>query len=265
MSHKDYAAALKKFRHNEISIRDNYTAVFHLVTTAKGAPQFYTCENNPMRRETLAQAIDADDRTMAAWVDAPHLRVIDNSGADFNAKIKRLTDEVFAAIGLPVPIETEKKYLIARPDAGVLGKLGAVKSEILQTYLSDIDGKERRIRQRGGSGSYSYFYTEKQNIIGRAGGRIEYERKISQNEYLQLLLDGVKHLRKDRYCFVYNSQYFELDIFPGWPNRALLELELTDANQNVNIPKVIKVIREVTNEAEFKNATLAAAGTIAVR
>ena len=42
-----------------VSARDNrYDAVFHLVTCADGAPDYYTLSNNDARSEDLDKAID---------------------------------------------------------------------------------------------------------------------------------------------------------------------------------------------------------------
>ena len=83
---------------------------------------------------------------------------------------------------------------------------------------------------------------------------------ISKDEYLKLLLsaDTTKHqIRKDRYCLTYKNQYFEIDIFPFWKDKALLEIELNHENQPITFPKDLKIIKEVTNEPAYKNASIA--------
>ena len=74
---------------NETEIRDNYDAVFHLVTAAKGAEEFYTLSNNNARTETPEQAAIQDDKLIYAWTGHPHLRIIDNS-YDFEGKMRKL-------------------------------------------------------------------------------------------------------------------------------------------------------------------------------
>lgn len=73
--------------------RDRYDAVFHLLTTAKGAEEFYGLGNNEARTETIEEAIALDDRVIEAWSDHPHLRIIDNS-SDFDTKLGRLIDAI---------------------------------------------------------------------------------------------------------------------------------------------------------------------------
>lgn len=46
MTEKEFSCIAGEFHSNEIELRDSYDAVFHLVTAAKGAKEFYTMENN---------------------------------------------------------------------------------------------------------------------------------------------------------------------------------------------------------------------------
>ena len=256
MSQESFSKILQDNSFTETQARDEYEAVFHLVTAAYGAENAYTLANNKARTETIEEARALDTVTRNAWVGHPHLRVIDNE-TDFESKIDKLLKEVYAAMGMPIPIETERKYLIKRPSEAELAKVeGITKVSIMQTYLHSNDpGLERRVRQRGDGQNFTYYYTEKRAISGIS--RAENERKISQKEYISLLLEGEKKIRKDRYCFVYNSQYFELDVYPDWENEAILEIELTDENQRVEIPDWISVIKEVTDDPAYKNKNLA--------
>ena len=52
MSDEEFKYVLKRLDTNEVALRDHYDAVFHLVTAAKGAEQFYTLANNAARYET---------------------------------------------------------------------------------------------------------------------------------------------------------------------------------------------------------------------
>ena len=147
------------------------------------------------------------------------------------------------------------------PDMNKLKQLyDCITVDIIQTYLVKTDDKvERRIRQRGINGEYTYYYTEKE-LIDDGLSRIERERKISQDEYLKLLLEADTELHqiiKTRTCFVYKGSYFELDIYKFWNDRAILEIELTNESESVEIPEEIISIKEVTNDINYKNANLA--------
>lgn len=78
MSQSSFFKTLSDLNLNEVEIRDNYDAVFHLVTAADGAVEFYTTTNNTARTETPEQAIELDRKLLSAWTGHPHLRVIDN-------------------------------------------------------------------------------------------------------------------------------------------------------------------------------------------
>ena len=111
MNDGEWTEVLNRLGLNEISLRDTYDAVFHLVTAAKGAQEAYTLANNVARYETVEQACEMDDRLIAAWTGHPHLRIIDNS-TDFQKKLERLIAEMASFLGDREPFEIEIKYLI---------------------------------------------------------------------------------------------------------------------------------------------------------
>lgn len=258
MTEAEYVHTLQYMSTNEVELRDNYDAVFHLVTAAKGAEEFYTTANNSARTETAVQAVALDNRLISAWTGHPHLRVIDNS-TDFEDKIKRLIAEIASFLGEPEPCEIERKYLIEYPDIAWLEANPTCKRvEIIQTYLTDPAGDEIRVRQRGADGNYIYFQTIKRKITGVK--RVEIEKRLSQAEYLRLLMNAdttKRQIRKTRYCLTYENQYFEIDVYPFWDDKAIVEIELCDESTPINFPKEIKVIKEVTDDDSFKNASLA--------
>ena len=258
LSEADYIQALENNHLTPHQACQRYDAVLHLVTAAKGAEQFYTCANNPARQETdLDVARQADDRTQQAYVGHPHLRIIDNS-TNFEEKINRLCNEVFSVLGIPVPLEIERKFLIKRPDIDILKTEGGIPQKIVQAYLKSSGDTERRIRERGDANGFTCFYTEKKSFSPLK--RIERERKISEKEYLSLLTEAEHILTKTRWCFIHESQYLELDTFDADPDHALLEIELTDENQKIKLPPWCQVIREVTNEMPYRNHEIAKNG-----
>ena len=251
-----FSSILSELNKNEIELRDNYDAVFHLVSAAKGAEEFYTLENNTARTETIEEAILVDDNLINAWKGHPHFRIIDNS-TNFDNKMKKLLKEISHFLGEPEPYEIERKFLIKYPNISWLEK-NCKKLEIIQTYLNSNEDEEIRVRQRGDNGNYIYTQTIKRNISDIK--RIEIEKRLSKDEYLDLLMnaDTSKHpIRKTRYCLVYKNQYFEIDIYPFWKDKAITEIELNNENQEIEMPKQLKLIREVTNDKRYKNSELA--------
>lgn len=258
MTQREFDELLERLDLNEITLRDNYDAVIHLCTAAKGAVEFYTTANNEARTETVEQAIELDNKLIAAWTGHPHLRVIDNS-CNFEEKMQRLLLEVSSFLGEPEPFEIERKFLIKYPDIVLLESISnCQKVDIMQTYLNSKPDEEVRIRQRGINGNYVYFQTTKRKVSDIK--RVETEQKITEKEYLRLLMyaDTTKHtIRKTRYCLMYNNQYFEIDIYPFWKDKAIMEIELNNENDAIEFPEFIEIIKEVTDDNSYKNASLA--------
>lgn len=259
MTEQEFGWVLKQMQTNKVAMRDQYDAVFHLVTAAKGAEKYYTLANNQARTETLEEASSLDDKLIAAWTGHPHFRVIDNS-TGFEEKMLRLIREISAFLGEPAPMEIERKFLIERPSLHTLETLpNCERVDIIQTYLkTDKDTEELRIRQRGANGHYIYFKTRKKKLSGMK--RIEEEERLTQEEYISLMIQtdpAYRPIRKERYCLSENGLYYEIDIYPDWPDKAIMEIELYSENQEIEFPDGIDVIREVTNDSAYSNHELA--------
>lgn len=258
MNEEEFSEVLKSIGGNLTELRDGYDAIFHLVTAAKGAEKYYTTANNEARKESAAEAAQLDDKLIAAWTGHPHLRVIDNS-TGFEEKMKRLLAEISSFLGEPHPYEIERKFLIKYPDITFLEALPNCKRvEIIQTYLKSENDTEIRVRQRGTDGNYIYFRTEKRPIDNMK--RIEIERRLSQSEYLRSLMDAdtsKRQIRKTRYCLTHNNRYFEIDVYPFWNDRAVVEIELNHEDDKIDFPDWLNIIREITDDKAYRNSSIA--------
>lgn len=258
MSDAEFDAILSKLKTSEVALRDRYDAVFHLETAAKGAREFYTTANNAARTETPEEAIRLDDKIKNAWVGHPHLRVIDNA-TSFDDKMKRLVQEICGFLGEPEPFEIERKFLIEAVNREFLEmQPNCQKVEICQTYLTSDEGDEVRVRRRGLDGDYMYFRTTKRAIS--AVKRLEVEKRLTLSEYELLLkqADSTRHpLKKTRYCLMFKGHYLEIDFYPFWEDKAIVEVELLDEKDQVEFPEWITVIREVTEDMSYRNSELA--------
>ena len=210
-----------------------------------------------------------DKKTLEAWLEHPHLRVFDNS-TDFKGKIDRVLKEVFALLGEPIPKEIERKYLVYRPTEKDFAEFGVVsKVDIVQTYLNTKDYRtERRVRQRGTiENGFTFFYTEKRDIESAYSTaeakilRMEKEEKISQHQYLNYLLEAdtcLHQIIKQRICFVYRNQFFELDLYPFDDTYALLEIETNSTDDVINLPPFAqRFMVDVTLHHQYRNSSLA--------
>lgn len=258
MKGAEFKRILKNFGTNEVKERDSYDAVFHLVSAAKGKEDVYTLANNVARTESVEEASKLDDKIISAWTGHPHFRIIDNS-TDFEEKLERLLKEIAVFLGEPEPYEIERKFLIYYPNIKELESMpNCTKVDITQTYLKSVDGVERRVRARGIDGNYLYYLTEKRKISGIK--RVEVERKLTQDEYLQLLMEAdtsLHSIHKTRYCLSENNQYFEIDIYPEWSNQAIMEIELNSEDQHIEVPEFIGIVKEVTDDDSYKNYSMA--------
>lgn len=263
ISEEEFQKLLSDFSMNEVEARDRYDGVFHLVTAANGAEDFYTLANNAARTETPEKAIALDNLGISNWTGHSHFRVIDNS-TNFERKMARLMNEVYSFLGEPIPLEIERKYLVKKPNIQALAQhVSVTVVDIVQTYLKSVGNTERRIRQRGQNGNFSYYFTEKREISNLK--RAELERKISEKEYIHYLSEmdtSLSPIVKKRICFAYNGQYFEVDLFDFSDDFALMEIELTNESDSVDLPNFIDIVKEVTDDPRYRNHNIAKTQTL---
>lgn len=152
--------------------------------------------------------------------------------------------------------EIERKYLIAYPSLEML-KACAEDTQIVQTYLVAPEGETARVRKRGRGGQYVYTHTVKKRISDLT--RIEDERVVDEAEYHRLLktADPKRNvIYKTRWCLPYQGQIFEIDLFPFWEDRAIMEIEMENEEQEILFPPQITVLREVSQDGRYTNSAL---------
>jgi CYTH domain-containing protein/predicted ATPase len=241
-------------------LRDHrYDAVLHLVSAADGAEQFYTTSTNAQRYEKmddegLRLARLLDKKVIAAWTGHTHLRVINNH-EDFEKKINRVIKEISFVLGLPQPIEEERKYIVE-----VVGELPeCIVSEITQTYLVSEPGSEVRLRRRGWQGKYVNVHTAKTPISDTEC--LQTERQISNNLYNSLLQQADPYRQtivKVRKSFIWKGQYFELDTFlKPIDGLMILETKGVASDESVKFPPFIRVIEDITGNKKYYNYNIA--------
>lgn len=238
-----------------------YHAIFHLRSAAIGAETFYTLANNTARSESLEDARTLDEVTLRAWIGHPHVAIVGNTGKTFDQKLEHLWVKLRAVLGDPTPLEIERKYLVGAVDLSLLPYY--VVAEITQCFIRypNASAKKSRIRRRGARGAYTYFETKKQSV--RPGARAQKERLITLAEYEHLAgfqAIGTSVIEKRRHCFVYEDQYFELDVFDApmrHTGKTILEIELSEEHEAVLLPPYIVIERDVTLEKSYTNIRLA--------
>jgi len=262
LSPGEFEAVIEAMGLSTGQIFQRYSAVFHLITAASGAPSFYTKENNNARIENVEQAIQKDEENKNAWTGHPHLRIIDNS-TDFEGKMKRLLQAICHHLGVPEPLEIERRFLVDPISASrICEHIKVAKVPIEQCYLKSAKDGHVRVRRWGDQGSASYYRTIKRRIS--EGTRTETESSISPREYFGAIQnekdERFEIIQKIRHCFIWQNQYFELDIFtePEWCRGiAILEIELTNFNDEVLLPPFININSEITGNKKLGNRELA--------
>jgi CYTH domain-containing protein/predicted ATPase len=240
-----------------VEARDRYNGVICLDSAAVGAEEFYTLTNNAARNEGLQEARDLNERTKNAWMGSPHFKPIPNpKGMGFDAKIAECVKALARILGVPEPIENERKFVVENVCLDQLPP-HHVPIHIIQTYLVGIESGVERIRKRGQNGNYLYFHTVKKPHEG--GGSIEVDRFIDKQTYDTLILrkDMMRNcIEKTRYCFRHADHYCELDVFSRGLNLVILEVEVHDMSDDIELPSYLGKLTDVTGNPSFSNHAL---------
>ena len=156
-----------------------------------------------------------------------------------------------------IPIETERKFLIRYPEK-IISDDAVQKKELTQTYLVCEKGLTDRVRKTVCNGKTIYVRTQKRRISNLSA--FEEEIDLSKKEYEKLLENADKSLHpinKTRYVIPYMEHNIEIDVYPFWDDRAVMEIELKSEEEAFDIPECITVIKEVTDDKRYKNVNLA--------
>jgi CYTH domain-containing protein/thymidylate kinase len=241
-------------------LRDRYDAVLHLVSAADGAEQYYTTANNAQRYEQMDEeglriARQLDKKVIHAWTGHPHLRVINNHD-DFEAKMRRVLKEISHVLGLPQPIEEERKYVVEM--TGELPEDSTV-SEITQIYLKGYPDAEDRLRKRSWGKKNVYVHTTKKRLSDSE--ELVTERQLNQNLYEMMLplADPERNtIHKVRHSFIWQGQYFEIDAFEDQlAGLTILETKGIGEGEDVKFPPFLRVVKDITGNKDYYNYNLA--------
>lgn len=259
MSKHDWQLLLNVEHWQVSELRERYTAVFHLVTSAIGAEEFYTKSNNDARRESLEEARALDHVTRSCWLGHPRLKIFGNTpGEAFMDKIQHVVDAMLGVVGLPTPVQHERRFLVSLEHGRKAMGLSewAVEEDGKRVCFEEfdtvihylvpvqVDGSAAplnpRLMQRSHNGAQTYHYSLKKDISNDGGDvthQIVNAQMLSGKEYLQMLsLKDPKHrvIRKRMRCFLYKSVYFTLNHYLGCNDTA--EFYLLEAEDSTNRP-----------------------------
>ncbi len=247
---------LKRKGLKEVNLRDRYLGVVHLVTAAEGAREYYTGENNGARIETPEEAIRIDRSVRECWLGHPHFKIIDNR-TDFQGKIRRTFTAISQLLGIPAPSAVKEKFIVrdVAYDQLPAHQIIGVEQVFLRAKNRD---EEIQIRKRGQEDSCLYFLTRTR----KAPFPVNEEELIDEQQYVNLkkLIDPkTEVLMKERICFLWNGQHFELDKYLGrHEGLSVLGVEpADDVAVNIHMPPFISVERKITNNPRYNERSLA--------
>ena len=156
------------------------------------------------------------------------------------------------------PLEIERKYVILIPDLEHLCAVdGYTVSKITQTYLISPSHITHRVRRR----EYPdrVVYTETKKIRIDKISVYEDERELTESEYLALIKSADPALTpiiKVRHTVPVCDVVAEIDIYPNWKHTCIMETELPSREHAVTFPPYIRIVKEVTGEKQYSNASM---------
>ena len=155
--------------------------------------------------------------------------------------------------------EIERKWLIKKEDIPYsLTGSDVYKYEIKQTYLCF----DPEMRVRDYNNGETYEYTIKNNMSSDGLVRDEFNMDITKEQYDNLIKkqEG-RTINKTRYQFYEEGQLIAIDIFHGeLDGLAYMEIEFKNEEESNNFEDPKWVVKDVTNDINYKNGHLARYG-----
>lgn len=290
-SEYEYGAILTNLGVYPSEIKTHYEATIYLPTLAKHQPDTFknVFLSNPYRTERVENpdgtldwdaiidnAIKGDERVLQAWVGTNKMINVPNHD-EFEVKKKSFFDIVLGILGIPIPIEQEYKFIVPKDfNINALDRMGIINDSvhITQYYLTETPMRNEisypnnatsvveRMRIKNFGKYQKCIYTLKATVP-ESKFPYEIERVITDiNDILPLLryADSSKApISKQRHYFIYQEQYFELDLFDKpideFGNNKLLELETP--HEQFTLPDFIPHLIDVTHDPKYKNVNIA--------
>ena len=129
--------------------------------------------------------------------------------------------------------------------------------QVTHNYLQTASRTmQSRLRKRGRLGKFSYIHTIRKQVGGQI---IEVKTPINHREYSHLLDQqdsGHFTVNKTRRCFMYNNQYFQLDIYkepchPRCKGLMLLETYTMLPPDQLDLPTFLTIEKNVTGNPKY--------------
>lgn len=249
----EFKELLSIYDKKELDYMHSYDLVIHLRTAAYGKEEFYTLDNNGARTETPDEARMKDTLTLNSWLGHPKLVIVGND-TNFEEKQNRVLSEIYNILGKPYPIQRQYKYLVDSIHLNNFDKTAGVVRLDIEQYILTQDEKEEVTYRRTVKDNETYYKAKIKRDTDIENERIATERSITDREYYLNMPKDKTPIRKIRYCFEYNNQYFSIDFFED--GLCILEVEHTNKNYITQIPDFITISEDITLNTEYRNSSI---------
>lgn len=251
VSDETFKKLIKEFNVTQFELLNRYNLVMHLTTAADGKEEYYTTSNNGARIETPEEARQKDRRTLESWLGHDNLKIIGND-TDFDTKIANVIREIYQMLKVPYPVQKQEKYLVDTFDKELIMLQHPVIIDIEQ-YVQDKDNGDIIYRKSTKDNETKYTKITKTDTQ-TPEERIVTRKNISEDEYYSNMPSDITPIRKRRYCFAYQNQYFRLDEFES--GLTILEIEDTNKTRKRKFPNFVSVLEDVTTNPDYKNVAI---------
>lgn len=233
----------------ELDILDKYDLVLDLLSTATCAPEKYGFESNEARFEDVEWAKSVDRKTSAAWVGHRNMKLFD-SGVSLEEEVNNVIEYLKDYILNGSNIEKEEYFIENSPVS--FSKYNDVNSRRINVVNTHIDfGIDNVVdtilvkrTYRGYSTYFLQFVTK-----GSEKARIIKDERIDENTYKRLLTRyDIKNVEeKKELSFVEGKHLYKVSFYNDF---TTLEVEKGLDNEEIIIPKDIKIIRKIRDFSE---------------
>ncbi|MBO7697478.1 MAG: hypothetical protein J6S38_00425, partial [Erysipelotrichaceae bacterium] len=125
-------------------------------------------------------------------------------------------------------------------------------------YLRPENGHERRIRMRKTGDVVMYSYSDAKYLS--TNERIKTDSVLTERQYNEYFMQVDKNLNvldKMRYSFIDDDSFYKVEVFDFDKTKGILAVDVPLDGSEIKIPDYIHVIRDVTDDVNFKNYYLA--------
>ena len=102
-----------------------------------------------------------------------------------------------------------------------------------------------------------YFYPAEDGSFDDSASYEAYREQGGALSLIEWRTDNINRLVRGVYNAVKSARSDCVFVYPFWNDKAILEIELSDPEEEIRFPSMLKIIREVTDDDSYKNASLA--------